>query len=523
MKNRPHRHLREGGDLSPGNYNYKISFVDVNGYETPASDASATVTLNVGQDAIRVLGLPLTTGEYVARRLYRSDNLGGGQYQLVAEIDANTGSFLDIGQNAGGVLKRDRADVSGVNLVATGGAGTLNGEFNYRVVMVDSAGRESLASNPTASIQVAANASIELQNLPGVQAGFSSVNVYRSAAGGQGPYDLIGSYEAGQTSFLDIGNDLGQTLAAETQGNLRPRPDASLVVDPGSIIKLEGSRIELEPGTTLLAEGIDGAPVIFTSKLDDRYGAGGSFDTNNDGDDTTPAARDWGGIYAGIGSTISLDYATVAYAGGVTKLEGTFKAFSPIEIQQATARITNSTFEFNEDGIGGQGPRNRLGRLDNRPSTIFIRGAQPILIGNTFRSNEGSALNIDANSINAELLGDSGRSTGLAARVDNFDFNRGPLIRENRFEDNELNGLEIRGDLLTVESVWDDTDIVHVLFNSITVTNVHHGGGLRLQSSPSESLVVKLIGYGSNFDLERGTGLTATGYNTNAIDRVGGT
>ncbi|MCY2983371.1 MAG: Ig-like domain-containing protein [Planctomycetota bacterium] len=82
---------------------------------------------------------------------------------------------------------------------------------------------------------------------------------------------------------------------------------------------------------------------------------------------------------------------------------------------------------------------------------------------------------------------------------------------------------DLQHNILTTESVWDDTDIVHVLFDSITVSNMEHSGGLRLQSAINESLVVKLEGQGSNFDKERGTGFTATGEYSSVPDRVGGT
>ncbi|MEM7474060.1 MAG: Ig-like domain-containing protein, partial [Planctomycetota bacterium] len=514
-----------GGDLLPGTYSYKVSYVDQFGYETPPSDASFSVTLNPGEDAIRLRGLPRATGEFVGRRLYRSDASGGGLFERVAELDADATEFLDTGLSAGGFLHRDRADVSNVIAVPSSSNGSLSGVYNYRIVMVNEALEESLASDPTADVDTDINvdAVITLSDLPRVQEGFVAARIYRSAVGGEGPYILAGSYGPNDTFFVDDGTDLGITLSSFLEGTFRPRTDASLVIDPGTVVKLEGARIELQQGTTLLAEGTDGAGVVFTSKLDDRYGGSGSFDTNNDDTTTSPAARDWGGIYAGSGATLSLDHAVFAYAGGVVPIEGTFKAFSPIELQQANARIANSHFEFNEDGIGGQGPTNRLGRLHTLPSTIFIRGAQPIILDNVFENNQGSALTIDANSINADLLRDFGRSTGLIDRDNSYDTNRGPLIRDNRFDNNELNGLEVRGDELMVESVWDDTDIVHVLFNTIIVSNLHHEGGLRLQSSPSESLVVKLLGYGANHNTSAGTGFNATGFHTNANDRVGGT
>ncbi len=113
-----------GGTLLPGTYNYKVTFVDQYGYETPASDASASIVLAPGQNAVQLLGLPLTSGEFVARRLYRSDNSGGGQYSLVAEIDALSSGYFDTGKLAGGTLVRDRADVRGVTLLQTAGAGS---------------------------------------------------------------------------------------------------------------------------------------------------------------------------------------------------------------------------------------------------------------------------------------------------------------------------------------------------------------------------------------------------------------
>ena len=80
-----------------------------------------------------------------------------------------------------------------------------------------------------------------------------------------------------------------------------------------------------------VAEGrpgaVDGAPgyrVIFTSVLDDRYGAGGTFDTTENGFDptfrdpaTSPQPGDWGGLYFGPASRASVDQAVIAFGGTV--------------------------------------------------------------------------------------------------------------------------------------------------------------------------------------------------------------
>ncbi len=517
-----------GGDLVPGTYNYKLTFVDRNGYESVPSNPTVGLDLSITNDAIRLAGLPGATGDFVSRKLYRSGPSGNGPYKLVADLDRSTPTFLDtLAENElAGTLTRDRLEVSEV--VATPQAGgTLDGVYNYRIVMFDAVGRDGLASSATVDITVPANGAYSLNQLPPTQAGFAGRRIYRSSPGGSGPYILVAelpdSTNIGTTTFTDDGSDLGSELAAESLGIKRPRLGASLVIDPGSVIKLEAARIEATFGANIIAEG-DDLPIVFTSKLDDTIGAGGSFDTNNNGRENLPSPGDWGGIYLAPTSSLSADNARFAYGGGVTKIDGTFRAFNTIEIQQADVRIANSLFEDNANGFGGQGPGTRFGRLSNAQSTIFVRGSQPTLIGNTFLNNAGSAIEIDLLSMSAELHGDEGRQTGLADQNSEYVANRGPLIRGNRFDGNDLNGLEIRaGDILTSASVWDDTDIVHVVTDEIFVTNVQHEGGLRLQSAPNESLVVKFDGYGSNFNRYMGAGLSAIGELSTGKERVGGT
>lgn len=553
---------RTGGILGTGTYNYKLTYVDVNGYETPPSDATQNVILTGTQTAISITGLPGVTGEFVSRRLYRSSNAGSGPYVLAAELDGNSFSYEDLGKTLSSTsdskagLFRDRPDVRGVTTQLVAGTVLPSGSYTYRIVMVDEAGRESLASSPTSVITNASgNRSILLNNLPALQPGYASRRIYRSTSSGAGAFRLIADIQnESTTSYLDAGTNLTGTLQLTSLGTIRPRLDASLSIDPGMIIKLEGARIEIGHSAQLLAEGVDGGRIVFTSKQDDRFGIGGTFDTNNNGLNEARDSRpgDWSGIYASPGSNLQMDHGVVAYAGGSSRIEGTFKAFSTIELQQATSRLANTTFENNANGMGGQGPIDRLGRPANenyplgnnnsRGSTVFIRGTQPVIIGNVFQNNVGSALTIDANSMDAKLRGDTGRQSGNIDQNLTLEANRGPLFRENRLFNNSINGLEIRGDastnnrsesvlavrdlqrnILTTESVWDDTDIVHVLFDSITISNLEHSGGLRLQSAINESLVIKMEGQGSNFDKERGTGFTATGRLSSISDRVGGT
>ncbi|MEQ1828096.1 MAG: hypothetical protein ABL921_19200, partial [Pirellula sp.] len=398
---------RTGGTLVEGTYNYKLTYVDRNGYETPPSDATQNVILGVGQTAVSLIGLPGVYGEFISRRLYRSSPTGTGSYRLVAELDGGSNAHEDLGavlsdvSDSRSTLFRDRPDVGSVILQSAAGGSLAIGNYRYRVVMVDAAGRESLASNPTSVMTNSiANRSIRLSNLTPLQDGYASRRIYRSSASGAGTYRLIADItDVAITSYLDDGANLQGTLSLAASGTVRPRVDASLALDPGTVLKFEGARIEVGHSAQLLAEGVDGGRIVFTSKQDDRFGIGGTFDTNNNGLNASSDARpgDWSGIYASPGSSIHMDHAVFAYAGGSSRIEGTFKSFSPIELQQADARIAHTTFENNANGMGGQGPIDRLGRPANenypfgnnnsRGSTLFIRGSQPVVLGNIFQNN----------------------------------------------------------------------------------------------------------------------------------------
>jgi hypothetical protein len=76
-------------------------------------------------------------------------------------------------------------------------------------------------------------------------------------------------------------------------------------------------------------------------------------------------------------------------------------------------------------------------------------------------------------------------------------------------------GVMIRAEEIVVESVWDDTDIVHVVTDEIIVNNFHTATGLRLESDSDASLVVKLDGNNAGF--------TASGEGADIDDRIGGT
>ncbi|MGE3781060.1 MAG: hypothetical protein AB7F89_27980, partial [Pirellulaceae bacterium] len=316
------------------------------------------------------------------------------------------------------------------------------------------------------------------------------------------------------TENLHIVGNPGGTL----DGNARL--SGRLQIDPGVVVKFANARIEAERGaSSLIAEGSINGPIIFTSIKDDRFGGSGLFDT--DRGTSAPKQGDWGGLVFNAVSSASIDHALITFAGGQTPIEGSFSVFNTIEAHQARLRLSNSILENNASGRASD---DRNGRGSNADAVIFVRGGQPVIVNNVIRNNNldrlGNAaptnvISINANALQSEVQVDYGRSTGPSERFAEFGDNHGPLVRLNRLDNNGTNGMEVRGAYLTTESIWDDTDIVHVVRQEIMVGNHHTYSGLRLQSSNTESLVVKFSGANAGF--------TATGTELDIDDRIGGT
>ena len=491
-------------------------------------------TSSIGADrvggAIQVLGTP-TLPVYL--RSYHDDQAGG---------DSDGNGPAPNGGDYGGIVLRDDSDLEagGVFLSTInhadirhgGGKGTPTGTRVFSPIDINDA-RPTVTFN---TITDAAKAAVA-----------ASPNSFDDSLGRIGP-NILGNYLSGNTDnglFVGIPTDLGSSVQKMTvsgrfddtdithiltesliivgnpggpiieNGVLKARPSGRLMIDPGTVIKLREARIEAERGAaTLIAEGTANSPIIFTSLADSRYGGSGVFQTNSGVGQ--PKAGNWGGLFFGEASRGSLDHTVIAYGGGVVPTAatagGASDRFNAVEIHQAEVRIANSLIT---DNASGNANSNRFGRGNNQAAAIYVRGAQPILVDNQIVRNDGPAININADALQYETLVDSGRSIGAVDRYRQFDDNRGPLIRLNELDDNQMNGLKVRGEELSTQSVWDDSDIVHVLDGQVTVGNHHTYSGLRLQSNVSESLVVKVSGTNSGF--------TATGDPLDIVDRIGGT
>ncbi len=172
--------------------------------------------------------------------------------------------------------------------VAGGGAITA-GAYVYKLTFVNREGYETDASDQTLVINVPTdNRSIRLTGLPTVpqalrDQGFTGRRLYRAPvnAGVTGTFMEVASLNSNDRGFTDtIAN--ADLVGRPTIGasNVRlARMDPGLKIDPGTVLKLQGARIDVTLGAHLYAEGTESLPIVMTSTRDDRYGTGGSFET----------------------------------------------------------------------------------------------------------------------------------------------------------------------------------------------------------------------------------------------------
>ncbi len=514
---------------------YRLTFVTVDGLESLASQPTRSFTVS-SSGAVNLSNLPAAPNEYAGRRLYRLTP--NGEYEFVTQLDRATSSYRDNGTTRGGRLSL--ASIPESSLVALNSpigsaSGTLNvgAVHNYRFTFVTADGRESSSDAATGNVTVQSSGTVVLGNassssttkLPPVPAEFVGLNVYRNLGS---DFVLVATLPAGTNLFPDVGttSPAGELFSSQPIGSaggekLLPRLNARLSVDPGLVLKLDTARIEATFGADFYAEGTDGNPVVFTSRRDDRFGAGGTFDTNNDGfhdqfDPLGPKPGNWSGLVFRQGSSGSIDNAVISFAGGESSVGGNFAYFNPIEILQADVRVAHSIISDNASGtlLGTTDYDTRDGAGFNGPATIFVRGAQPVIVDNIITDNIGAAISVNPDALNYLSVRDLGRGTGQIDRFVGDADNQGPLVEANRLDRNSINGMLVRNESLTTESVWDDTDVVHVVEHSVYAWNNHQRSGLRLKSDANQSLVVKVQAGGS---------LNADRYRNDIEDSIGGT
>ena len=106
------------------------------------------------------------------------------------------------GTPGGPILDQVQVSVNLTTLTARTGGTLPAGLYNYIVVATDDNAAEGPSSlgNTTVSLTTSATGSIELNGLPSATGSYTGRNLYRSTAGGVGPYTLVGQLDRSATT-----------------------------------------------------------------------------------------------------------------------------------------------------------------------------------------------------------------------------------------------------------------------------------------------------------------------------------
>lgn len=242
-----------------------------------------------------------------------------------------------------------------------------------------------------------------------------------------------------QGIFIDGTTLNGNTTWEETEApfvfrsSLSIRDGARLTLKEGVIVKLNWTRILVDG--TLIAKGLEGQPIIFTSYYDDERGG----DSSGDEGFTLPNQGDWQNIV--IRGNGSFDYCEFYYGGG----GGTY-GDSALRID-ASATVENSIFAYN-NGFSD-------GALDARAGATIKNNT---FYGNTKPMSFSPSLDLDDSNIFHNPA--------------------------NPSEVNTFQGIFINGTSLSSNATWEETEAPFVIRRNLSV-----GDGFRL--TLKEGVMVK--------------------------------
>ncbi len=157
-------------------------------------------------------------------------------------------------------------------------------------------------------------------------------------------------------------------------GNVTVASGATLTVDPGVVVKFNGTTRQLSVSGTLAAVGTSGSHIVFTSYQDDSAGG----DSNGDGSATTGAPGQWNMVEVKSGSTFShLQYVDVRF-GALGSADQNYGALK-VTASGTSVTVEDSTFTQNQ----------RSGILVGTGSSTATAG---VIVRRTTISNNGNGI-----------------------------------------------------------------------------------------------------------------------------------
>lgn len=220
-------------------------------------------------------------------------------------------------------------------------------------------------------------------------------------------------------------------------GDFSVAAGATLTIEPGTVVKFADNYVYATyflVNGTLNAQGTSGSPITFTTVRDDSVGG----DSNGDGSATTPAAGLWVGIVIYDGGSVTLDHATIRYAGAYLTGSAQYTGMGAIHktgagtltvsnsileasstrgiwISDATGNVTiaNSTIRNHAtNGILVESPAASIALagntiVDNTGAGILVNRGIPNITGNTLSGNTAGALIVMPNSSDTPVADDN--------------------------------------------------------------------------------------------------------------------
>jgi len=236
--------LNTGGSIADGTYSYRVSFIDGDGNEGPASNVTSSLNISGGGGAAQIdlnnIPQPSGASEFSQIRIYRNNSDVDSLYREVTTLPAGSTTFSDTLDDAS---LGDTLDLSGLE----------SGSYGYYVTYYNSVSGEE--TRPTSRIgPVTADSTtsprIRLDDIPKPSndpetGGFDGIRIYRNLANNQNVFHRVGeltpsevSAFSGDVSFIDSSPD--SAISSEPQVNLEG-PEISFGLPLVDVVSRDGS------------------------------------------------------------------------------------------------------------------------------------------------------------------------------------------------------------------------------------------------------------------------------------------